>query len=138
MRQEIDKINVTVAEVLCECNAAVMPDWCSVNPMAPDRGWPRVLRRPIRVAKAFRNGHCGKLFGFPARQVKRATCDYSRLSRFPPFWRSRHCTRLSAGAKYFPSQCSAALNQRQTVAVDQTREKSRIEFPIVYALRRAP
>jgi hypothetical protein len=28
------------------------------------------------------------------------------------------------------AQCSAALNQRQTVASGQTREKSGIEFPI--------
>jgi len=28
------------------------------------------------------------------------------------------------------AQCPAALNQRQTVASGQTREKSRIEFPI--------
>jgi hypothetical protein len=29
------------------------------------------------------------------------------------------------------AQCPAALNQRQTVAIGQTREKSGIEFPIV-------
>jgi hypothetical protein len=32
------------------------------------------------------------------------------------------------------AQCPAALNQRQTVAIGPTREKSRIEFPIVYRL----
>lgn len=31
----------------------------------------------------------------------------------------------------FSTQCSAALNQLQTVAIGQTRENSRIEFPIV-------
>jgi hypothetical protein len=32
------------------------------------------------------------------------------------------------------AQCLAALNQRQTVAIGQTREKSRIEFPIVFSI----
>jgi hypothetical protein len=40
--------------------------------------------------------------------------------------------RLSAGVTCFPAQCSAAVNQRETVASGQTREKSRIEFPIAY------
>jgi hypothetical protein len=31
------------------------------------------------------------------------------------------------------AKCAAALNQRQTVASGQTREKSRIEFPIAYS-----
>src|ERR1035437_2441772 len=31
------------------------------------------------------------------------------------------------------SQCSAAVNQRETVASGQTREKSRIEFLIIYS-----
>jgi hypothetical protein len=35
------------------------------------------------------------------------------------------------GRNMFSAQCSAALNQRQTVASGQAREKSRIEFPIV-------
>jgi hypothetical protein len=30
------------------------------------------------------------------------------------------------------AQCSAALNQRQTIAIGQTREKSRIEIPIAF------
>ena len=44
--------------------------------------------------------------------------------------------RLSAGVRYFQAQCSAAVNQRETVAIGQPREKSRIEFPIV--LRERP
>src|SRR3972149_10606051 len=32
------------------------------------------------------------------------------------------------------AQCAAALNQRQPVASGQTREKSRIEFPIFFCL----
>jgi len=40
----------------------------------------------------------------------------------------RHCSRPSAGATC-SAQCSAALNQRQTVASGQTREKNRIAFP---------
>ena len=43
------KINAPVARVLCQCNAAVMPDRCSVRPMARDRGCPRVLHRLIRA-----------------------------------------------------------------------------------------
>jgi hypothetical protein len=39
--------------------------------------------------------------------------------------------RLSAGVTFFPAQCSAALNQRETVASGRTREKSRIEFLII-------
>jgi hypothetical protein len=66
------KINAPVAGVLCQCNAAVMPDRCSVRPMARDRGCPRVLHRPIRAAGAFRNERCGKLCSPWARQVKRA------------------------------------------------------------------
>jgi hypothetical protein len=31
------------------------------------------------------------------------------------------------------AQCLAALNPRQTIAIGQTREKSRIELPIVRA-----
>jgi len=31
------KINAPVAGILCRCNAAVMPDRCSVRPMARDR-----------------------------------------------------------------------------------------------------
>jgi len=33
--------------------------------------------------------------------------------------------------KLFSAQCPAALNQRQTIAIGQTREKSKIEFPIL-------
>ncbi len=42
----------------------------------------------------------------------------------------RHYNRPSAGATC-SAQCSAALNQRQTVASGQMREKSRIEFPSI-------
>ena len=38
---------------------------------ARDRGCPRVLHRPIRVAGALRNGRCGKSCSSRARQVKR-------------------------------------------------------------------
>ena len=43
--------------------------------------------------------------------------------------------RPSAGVTCFPAQCSAAVNQRETVAIGQTREKSRIELPIVRSNR---
>jgi hypothetical protein len=33
------------------------------------------------------------------------------------------------------AQCAAARHQRQTVTIGHTREKSRIEFPIVYPVR---
>jgi len=39
--------------------------------------------------------------------------------------------RLGADVTCFPAQCSAALNQRETVANDPARETSRIEFLIV-------
>jgi hypothetical protein len=42
------KINAPVAGILCQCNAAVMPDRCSVRPMARDRGCPT---EPIRNLK---------------------------------------------------------------------------------------
>jgi hypothetical protein len=32
----------------------------------------------------------------------------------------------------FASRCPAVLNQRQTITSGQTREKSRIEFPVVW------
>jgi hypothetical protein len=35
------------------------------------------------------------------------------------------------GRNMLSAHCPAALNQHQTVAIGQTREKSRIEFPIV-------
>jgi CRP-like cAMP-binding protein len=39
---------------------------------------------------------------------------------------------LSGRRRYiFSAQCPAALNQRQTIAIGQRREKSRIEFPSV-------
>jgi hypothetical protein len=40
--------------------------------------------------------------------------------------------RLSAGVTCFPAQCSAAPNQRDTVASGQAREKSRIESSTIY------
>jgi hypothetical protein len=39
---------------------------------ASDRGCPRVLHRPIRVARALHNGRCAKSCSPRARQVKRA------------------------------------------------------------------
>ena len=71
LRRETGK-SMRPAGVLCQCNAAVMPDRCSVRPMARDRGCPRVLHRPIRAAGALRYGRCGKLCSPRARQVKRA------------------------------------------------------------------
>jgi len=38
----------------------------------------------------------------------------------------------SAGVKCFPAQCPAAVDQRETITSGQTREKSRIEFPVNY------
>jgi hypothetical protein len=38
---------------------------------------------------------------------------------------------LSVGVTYFLPQCSAAVNQRETVASGQTRERSKIEFLLV-------
>ena len=46
-QEETGKFNAPVAGVLCQRNAAVMPDRCSVRPIARDRGCPRVLHRPI-------------------------------------------------------------------------------------------
>jgi len=68
------KINAPVAGVLCQCNDAVMPDRCSVRPMARDRGCPRVLHRPIRAAGALRNGRCGKNYAVPGRAKPSAPC----------------------------------------------------------------
>jgi len=63
------KINAPVAGVLGQCNAAVMPDRCSVHPMARDRGCPCVLPRPLRASGALCDGRCGKLCNPRARQV---------------------------------------------------------------------
>jgi hypothetical protein len=38
---------------------------------------------------------------------------------------------LSEGVKCLQAQCSAAVNQRETVASGQTREKSKLQFPII-------
>ncbi len=39
--------------------------------------------------------------------------------------------QVMPGAEW-PAQCPRALNQRQTVVIGRTREKRRIEFPIVF------
>ena len=39
-RNRNTKINAPVAGILCQCNAAVMPDRCSVRAMARDSGLP--------------------------------------------------------------------------------------------------
>jgi hypothetical protein len=37
----------------------------------------------------------------------------------------------SSHSRAFSAQCSAAVNPRETVPIGQTREKSRIELPVV-------
>jgi len=41
---------------------------------------------------------------------------------------NRHCDLLSAGATYFPAQCSAELNQHQTFASARRAKRAGLNF----------
>lgn len=96
------------------------------NLSAAERGHPPRLPRNSR----HRVGQC-------EGQMRPHLPSYHAMTRASQDLRHFGVTGIAdppiAGATGFAAQCSAVLNQRETVAIGQTHEKSRIEFLIALA-----